>query len=175
MIMAGAMTAMAEPTTKLSGPYLGNKTPWSTVLAMSVITMTSIAVPLIWVAQKVSAQIALQDRHVQNIRAAWEADAHQAEKLRKQLTELLAKGRAEKAQHDAAVKALTQTNNQVIATEKAINHTVEQMDRLTGSPVTNLLPLSPALSSNQLTPISLPAMPTTPPTIHTVTGASGKP
>ncbi|WP_157782398.1 hypothetical protein [Sulfobacillus thermosulfidooxidans] len=175
MIMAGAMTAMAEPTTKLSGPYSGHKTTWKTVMAMTVITMTSVAVPLHWVGQKVSAQIALQERHLRNIRAAWEVDAHQTEQLCQQLTQLLAKGRAEKAQHDATAKALTQTTDQIIATEKAINYTVTQMDHLTGTPVTNLLPLSPALSSSALTPMTLPAMPTTPPVIHTITGASGKP
>jgi len=148
---------------------------WRHWLALTGITATSLAIPLIWVQNRVAHQIATDTRQAWAMRVQWIADVHRARALARQWQQYVAHMEASDAQRKALLAQLVQVQHDIVAKETAINHLVAQINRLTGSPSPNVLPVSPAPTPQTIPSVPLPTLPATPPPVHTVTGASGMP
>lgn len=160
---------MGAGTTK-SGPK-----GWSHWLALTGITATSLALPLIWVQQRVAHQIATETRQAWTMRIEWMTDARRARALVRQWQQEVARTEAADQQRKALLAQLAQVQHDILAKETAINQLAAQIDRLTGSAPIPLLPSSPTLTPKSIPSGSLPTLPSSPPPVHTVTGSSGMP
>lgn len=144
-------------------------------LAALLLTGVGLAAPLWWVKRTVTAQVVSEQRQADQARQRWLAARAEAQALERRLGRLLAADRRQEAARRRAAEQAAALEQRIVATEAAINATVLQLDRLTGAPPTNLLPLTANPAAGSLVPVSLPALPSAPPPVHATTGASGAP
>ncbi len=143
-------------------------------LGVAAATVLSFGVALVWVGNRVSAQLSQDNLATRQVRLKLAADQHREQQLKRRLQQVIQSDRSLAAQRSAVASALALANQQVVSTERAINQTIVQIDQLTQAPETNLLPITPGSSVGHLGSVNLPALPAAPP-VHTTTGASGVP
>ena len=137
--------------------------------------MISLAIPLLWVQQRVAHQMAMGTHRAWVMRRQWLTDVHRARALARQWQQEVARTEAAEQQRQVLLAQLAHVQHDILAQETAIHQLASLIDRLTGSPPTPSLPTSPTLAPQSIPSGSLPPLPASPPPVHSVTGASGMP
>ncbi|MCL8206497.1 MAG: hypothetical protein K6V97_00270 [Actinomycetia bacterium] len=144
-------------------------------LAVVLLTGLGLGTPLVWLKRTVAAEMVVRQEQAARARSRWEAARAQAVALERRLNQLLAAARQAEADRGQAAAQAAALGRRIVATEAAINETVIALDRLTGTPPTNLMPLTANPQPARVAPVALPVLPGAPPPVHTTTGASGRP
>lgn len=142
------------------------------VMALMVVTLT---MTLAWVSNRVSAEMRRATAKVANINQKAHVAAQRVQTQRKELRAVIQMDKTLSATHAADLKALAVLNQEIVTMETRINQSLVKLDTLTHTPTTNLLPMTSISSGEGAPTVQIPSLPTAPPTVHTMTTASGAP